>query len=192
MPQSLKGTKTEKNLLAAFAGESQARNRYTFFAEAARKEGYEQIASIFEETAGNEREHARMFFGFLEGGDAEITASYPAGVVGDTLSNLNAAAAGERLEWTTLYADFEGIAREEGFNAVAVAFKNVASVEVFHEERYRKLAANVENGTVFKKPGTVRWHCANCGYIHEGPEPPKGCPACKKPQAFFEVLAENY
>jgi rubrerythrin len=192
MSKSLKGTRTEKNLLAAFAGESQARNRYTFFAEAARREGYEQIADIFEETAGNEREHARVFFGFLEGGDAEITAAYPAGVVGDTLSNLNAAADGERLEWTTLYADFEGIAREEGFNAIAVAFKNVAAVEVFHEERYRKLAANVENGTVFKKPKTVRWHCTNCGYIHEGPEPPKGCPTCKKGRAYFEVLAENY
>jgi rubrerythrin len=192
MSKSLKGTRTEKNLLAAFAGESQARNRYTFFAEAARREGYEQIADIFEETAGNEREHARVFFGFLEGGDAEITAAYPAGVVGDTLSNLNAAADGERLEWTTLYADFEGIAREEGFNAVAIAFKNVAAVEVFHEERYRKLAANVENGTVFKKPKTVRWHCTNCGYIHEGPEPPKGCPTCKKGRAYFEVLAENY
>ncbi len=192
MPRSLKGTRTEKNLLAAFAGESQARNRYTFFAEAARREGYEQIADVFEETAGNEREHARVFFGFLEGGDAEITAAYPAGVVADTLSNLNAAADGERLEWTTLYADFEGIAREEGFNAVAVAFKNVASVEVFHEERYRKLAANLENGTVFKKPETVRWHCTNCGYVHEGPEPPKACPTCKKGRAYFEVLAENY
>ena len=189
---SLKGTRTEKNLLAAFAGESQARNRYTFFAEAARKEGYEQIAAIFEETAANEQEHARLFFGLLEGGDAGITAAYPAGIVGDTLSNLNAAADGEKLEWSTLYKDFEGIAREEGFNAAAVAFKNVAAVEVFHEERYRKLAANVENGAVFRKPKTVRWHCLNCGRIHEGPEPPKVCPTCKKGRAFFEVLAENY
>ena len=189
---SLKGTRTEKNLLAAFAGESQARNRYTFFAEAARKEGYEQIAAIFEETAANEREHAKVFFGLLEGGDAEITASYPAGVVGTTLENLNAAAAGEKLEWTTLYKDFEGTAREEGFNAVAIAFRNVAAVEVFHEERYRKLATNVQNSTVFKKPKTVRWHCRNCGYIHEGPEPPKGCPTCKVGREYFEVLAENY
>jgi rubrerythrin len=192
MTKSLKGTRTEKNLLAAFAGESQARNRYTYFAEVARKEGFEQIANIFDETADNEKEHARVFFGHLQGGTTEIMAGYPAGMVADTRSNLEAAAAGEQLEWTTLYADFARVAAEEGFPVVANSFKQVAGVEKFHEARYRKLITNMARGEVFKKQTTVRWHCINCGYIHEGPEAPVECPACGKPQAYFEVLAENY
>jgi rubrerythrin len=192
MSKSIKGTRTEKNLLAAFAGESQARNRYTYFASAARQEGLEQIANIFAETADNEKEHAKIFFQHLEGGDAEITASYPAGMIKDVKSNLEAAAAGEQLEWTTLYADFGAVAKEEGFNDVANSFNQIAKVEKFHEARYRKLINNVANGEVFKKKATVKWHCANCGYIHEGTEPPKICPACKHPQAYYEVLAENY
>jgi len=192
MAQSIKGTKTEQNLLKAFAGESQARNRYTYFASAARKEGFEQIANIFAETAENEKEHAKIFFNHLEGGDVEIVASYPAGMTKDTKANLEAAAAGENLEWTTLYANFAKIAREEGFIEVARSFEQISKVEKFHESRYRKLAANIANGEVFKKKAVVKWHCANCGYIHEGTEPPKECPACKHPQAFFEVLAENY
>jgi rubrerythrin len=192
MPNSIKGTKTEQNLLKAFAGESQARNRYTYFASAARKEGYEQIANIFIETAENEKEHAKVFFSYLEGGDVEITASYPAGMIKDTKTNLEAAAAGENLEWTTLYVNFAEIAREEGFIEVAQSFEQIAKVEKFHESRYRKLAANIANGEVFKKKAVIRWHCANCGYVYEGTEPPKECPACKHPQAFYEVLAENY
>ncbi len=192
MDKSIKGTKTEQNLLKAFAGESQARNRYTFFAAAARKAGLEQIANIFSETADNEKEHAKVFFGHLEGGDTEITASYPAGIVGDTRANLEAAANGEKLEWTTLYADFAKVAREEGYPDVARSFEQVAKVERFHESRYRKLASNLDQGEVFKKKTVVKWHCANCGYVFEGTEPPKECPACKHPQAFYEVLAENY
>lgn len=192
MSKSIKGTQTEKNLLASFAGESQARNRYTFFASVARKEGYEQIANVFTETAGNEKEHAQVFFNYLEGGDLSITASYPAGVVGDTKANLLAAAAGEKLEWSVLYAEAEKTARQEGFDKVATSFKEIAEVEEFHENRYRKLAANVANGEVFKKKAPVKWHCTNCGYIHEGPEAPKECPACKHPRAFYELLAENY
>ncbi len=192
MSKSIKGTQTEKNLLASFAGESQARNRYTFFASVARKEGYEQIANVFTETAGNEKEHAQIYFNHLEGGDLTITASYPAGVVGDTKANLLAAAAGEKMEWSVLYAEAEKTARQEGFDAVASSFKEIADVERFHEKRYRKLAANVANGEVFKKKAPVKWHCTNCGYIHEGPEAPKTCPACKHPQAFYELLAENY
>jgi rubrerythrin len=191
MSKSLKGTKTEKNLLTAFAGESQARNRYTYFAGAARKEGFEQIADIFTETAENEKEHAKVFFQYLEGGDVEITAAYPAGMIKDTKTNLDEAAAGENLEWTTLYADFAKVAREEGFEEIAVSFEQIAKVEKFHEGRYRKLAANVAAGEVFKKKATVKWHCRNCGYIHEGPEAPQECPACKHPQAYYEVLAEN-
>jgi rubrerythrin len=191
MSKSLKGTKTEKNLLTAFAGESQARNRYTYFASAARKEGFEQIADIFTETAENEKEHAKVFFQYLEGGDAEITAAYPAGMIKDTKANLDEAAAGENLEWTTLYADFAKVAREEGFQEIAVSFEQIAKVEKFHESRYRKLAANVAAGEVFKKKATVKWHCRNCGYVHEGPEAPQECPACKHPQAYYEVLAEN-
>ncbi len=192
MSKSIKGTQTEKNLLAAFAGESQARNRYTFFASVARKEGYEQIANIFSETAGNEKEHAEVFFGYLEGGDVEITADFPAGVVGNTLANLEAAAEGEKMEWSVIYAEAEKAARDEGFPEIAVSFKEIAEVEEFHEERYRKLAANVAGGEVFKKNTAVKWHCLNCGYIHEGKEAPEECPACKHPQSYYELLAENY
>ena len=192
MAKSVQGTKTEKNLLTAFAGESQARNRYTFFASRARQEGLEQIANIFVETADNEREHAKVFFSYLEGGDAEITATYPAGMVKDTRSNLDAAAAGENMEWTAIYADFAKTAREEGFPEIARSFEQIAKVEKFHESRYRKLSSNVASGQVFKKPAPVKWHCTNCGYVFEGTEPPKECPACKHPQVFYEVLAENY
>jgi len=192
MPKLLKGTKTEKNLLKAFAGESQARNRYTYFASTARKEGYEQIANIFTETAENEREHAKVFFSHLEGGDVEVLASYPAGVVKDTKANLEAAADGEKFEWTKLYADFAWIAKEEGFPEIARSFEQIAKVERFHESRYRKLVANVASGEVFKKKSPVKWHCTNCGYVLEGTEAPKECPACKHPQAYYEVLAENF
>jgi len=189
---SIKGTETEKNLLKAFAGESQARNRYTYFAGAARKEGYQQIANIFVETAENEKEHAKVFFKHLEGGDVEITASYPAGMIKDTRVNLTAAADGENLEWTTLYADFGKVAKDEGFPEVARSFAEIAKVEKFHESRYRKLVGNLEKGEVFKKPAPVKWHCTNCGYVFEGPEAPKECPACKHPQAYYEILAENF
>ena len=192
MGKSLKGTITEKNLLAAFAGESQARNRYTYFASKARKEGYEQISAIFLETAENEKEHAKVFFKYLEGGDVEITAGYPAGVIGDTKANLEAAAAGEKMEWSTLYANFAKTAHEEGFSDVAKSFEQIAKVEKFHEGRYRKLISNIENNEVLKKKGPVKWHCRNCGYVFEGAEPPKECPACKHPQSYYEVLAENY
>jgi rubrerythrin len=192
MANSIKGTETEKNLLKAFAGESQARNRYTYFASAARKEGFEQIANIFTETAENEKEHAKIFFQYLEGGNVEIIATYPSGMIKDTQANLEAAAAGENLEWTTLYANFAKIAREEGFIKIAISFEQISKVEKFHESRYRKLSANIANGEVFKKKAVVKWHCANCGYVYEGTEPPKECPACKHPQAFYEVLAENY
>jgi len=192
MNKSIKGTQTEKNLLKAFAGESQARNRYTFFASQAKKEGYEQIANIFTETAGNEKEHAEIFFKYLEGGDVEITAAYPAGIIGDTKANLEAAADGEKMEWSDIYAEFEKTARKEGFAEIATSFKEIAEVEEFHEGRYRKLAKNIADGEVFKKKASVKWHCTNCGYIHEGPEAPKECPACKHAQAYYELLAENY
>jgi rubrerythrin len=192
MGKSLKGTKTEQNLLKAFAGESQARNRYTYFASAARKEGLEQIANIFMETAENEKEHAKVFFKYLEGGDVEITATYPAGIIKDTKSNLEEAAAGENMEWTTLYADFAKIAKDEGFSEVARSFEQIAKVEKFHESRYRRLVNNIVNSEVFKKKASVKWHCINCGYVYEGAEAPKECPACKHPQAFYEVLAENF
>jgi rubrerythrin len=192
MGKSLKGTKTEKNLLAAFAGESQARNRYTYFASKARKEGFEQISAIFLETAENEKEHAKVFFKYLEGGEVEITAGYPAGVIGDTKANLEAAAAGEKMEWSALYANFAKIAQEEGFPDIACSFEQIAKVEKFHETRYRKLISNIENGEVFKKKTAVKWHCRNCGYVFEGAEPPRECPACKHPQSFYEVLAENF
>ncbi|HID95344.1 MAG TPA: rubrerythrin family protein [Candidatus Latescibacteria bacterium] len=190
--KSLKGTRTEKNLLASFAGESQARNRYTYFASVARKAGYEQISAIFQETADNEKEHAKRFFKFLEGGDVEITASYPAGVIGDTAANLEAAAAGENLEWTKLYKEAEEVAREEGFIEIADLFREIAEVEQQHEIRYRKLLKNVKEGKVFKKDTVVRWKCRNCGYVHEGKEAPKECPACAHPQAFYELFCENY
>jgi rubrerythrin len=192
MSNSLKGTRTEKNLLAAFAGESQARNRYTYFASAAKKEGLVQISNIFTETAENEKEHAKVFFKHLEGGDVEITAAYPAGKIQDTRKNLEAAAAGENMEWTVLYKDFAAIAREEGFPEVAASFDQVAKVERFHEARYRKLVANVAAGEVFKKPAPVKWHCINCGYVVEGAAAPKECPACKHPQEYYELLSENY
>lgn len=192
MTKSIKGKKTEQNLLKAFAGESQARNRYTYFASLARKEEYEQIAAIFQETADNEKEHAKVFFKHLEGGDVEITAAYPAGIIKNTKENLDQAAAGENLEWTTLYTDFEKIARDEGFSEIADSFKDIASVEKFHESRYRKLSANLQDGTVFKKQEGTKWHCRNCGYIHEGKEAPPECPACKHPLAYYELLAENY
>ncbi len=192
MSKSIKGTQTEKNLLTAFAGEAQARNRYTFFASVARKEGYEQIASVFTETAGNEKEHAEIFFKYLEGGDVEITAAYPAGIISDTKTNLEAAADGEKLEWSKIYADFEKTAREEGLADIATSFKEIAEVEEFHERRYRKMAKNIADGEVFKKKSVAKWHCTNCGYIHEGTEAPKECPACKHAQAYYELLAENY
>jgi rubrerythrin len=192
MGKSIKGTKTEKNLLAAFAGESQARNRYTYYASAAKKEGFEQIAHIFLETAENEKEHAKIFFNHLEGGEVEITAAYPAGVIGDTKKNLEAAAAGENMEWTALYANFAKVANEEGFPEVERSFEQISKVEKFHESRYRKLISNVEGNEVFKKKASVKWHCTNCGYVHEGPEAPKECPACKHPQAYYELLAENF
>ena len=192
MSKSVKGTRTEQNLLKAFAGESQARNRYTYFSSVARKEGLEQIASIFIETAENEKEHAKVFFKHLEGGDVEITAVYPAGIIKDTKTNLEAAAASENMEWTTLYADFAKVAKDEGFPDIARSFEQVSKVEKFHESRYRKLINNLANTEVFNKKASVKWHCTNCGYVFEGTEPPKECPACKHPQAFFEVLAENY
>jgi rubrerythrin len=188
----LKGSKTEKNLLTAFAGESQARNRYTYFASVARTEGFEQISGIFQETADNEKEHAKVFFRHLEGGNATIEAMYPAGKIGTTAENLLAAAEGEKLEWGTLYPNFEKVAREEGFDKVAESFKEIAEVEAQHEKRYRKVLENVENKTVFKKDKVVKWKCRNCGYVHEGNEAPKVCPACNHPQSFYEVLCENY
>ena len=189
---SLKGTRTEKNLLKAFAGESQARNRYTFFASKAKKEGYEQIAGIFLETAENEKEHAEVFFEHLEGGDVEITAAYPAGKIGETAENLLASAEGEKLEWGTLYPNFEKVAREEGFTLVAESFEEIAEVEEEHEKRYRKLLENVKNSTVFKRDTVVKWKCRNCGYVHKGKEAPEICPACKHEQIYYELLAENY
>ena len=190
--KKLKGSQTEKNLLKAFAGESQARNRYTYFASAARKEGFEQIAGIFEETADNEKEHAKVFFKHLEGGDVAIEASYPAGKIGATAENLLAAAEGEKMEWGTLYPDFEKVAREEGFDGIADSFKEIGEVEEKHEKRYRKLLENVKNNEVFEKNKVVKWKCRNCGYVHEGTEAPKVCPACKHPQSFYELLSENY
>ena len=189
---SLKGTKTEQNLLKAFAGESQARNRYNYFASQARKEGYEQIAAIFTETAENEKEHAKVFFKHLQGGGVEITATYPAGVIGTTKENLLAAAEGERMEWETLYPDFAKTAEQEGFPEIARSFTFISKVEAAHEKRYRTLLDNVTKGTVFKREKTVKWKCRNCGYIHEGPEPPEKCPACKHPQSYFELFVETY
>jgi rubrerythrin len=190
--KSVKGTRTEHNLLAAFAGESQARNRYTYFASQAKKEGLEQICSIFQDTADNEKEHAKRFFSFLEGGDVEITATYPAGIIGDTATNLKHAAGGENLEWTTLYPEFARIADEEGFREVAEVFRAIVVAERQHEKRYLALLANVENGTVFKKESRVKWKCRNCGYVHEGDKAPAQCAACAHPQAYYELFAENY
>ena len=188
----IKGTRTEQNLLAAFAGESQARSRYTFYAGVARKEGYRQIEALFLETAENELQHAKRFFKFLEGGMGEITTSYPAGVIGCTVDNLKAAAEGENEEWTDLYPSAANIAEKEGFPDVAATFRHIAQVEEKHEARYRKLLQNIENNEVFSKSGTVAWKCRNCGYVHYGKEAPAICPACKHPQSYYELLAENY
>jgi len=192
MNKSIKGSETEKNLLKAFAGESQARNRYTYFAGIARKEGLVQIAEIFLETAAQEKEHAKRFFKFLEGGELEITATYPAGKLGDTLENLRAAADGEQEEWTELYPAFADVAEAEGFKAVAAAFRCISVAEKQHEKRYRELADNLEAGHVFKRNGKVVWRCLNCGYLHEGEDAPKVCPACLHPQSYFELLGENW
>jgi len=189
---TLKGSKTEHNLLAAFAGESQARNRYTFAASIARKEGYEQISGIFLETAENEKEHAKVFFKHLQGGEVTITAGYPAGVPGGTLEQLKAAAAGEKMEWTTLYTGFADVAGQEGFKDAAQTFRQVAAVEEWHERRYNKLIEAVQSGTVFKKPQKARWKCRNCGRVIEAVEAPAQCPTCQHPQAYFELQAENY
>ena len=189
---SLKGTKTEKNILTAFAGESQARNRYTFFASQAKKEGFVQIKDIFEETANQEREHAKRLFKFLEGGDAEISAAFPAGIIGSTAENLKASAAGENYEWTDMYPGFAKVAREEGFEEVAAAMEAIAVAEKQHEKRYLGLLANIEKGTVFKKDKPVVWRCLNCGYLHEGTEAPEICPACNHEREYFELLGENW
>lgn len=190
--KSPKGTKTEKNLLTAFAGESQARNRYTYFASQAKKEGYEQILWLFSDTADNEKEHAKKFFKFLEGGEVEITSTFPAGVIGKTAENLQAAAAGENLEYTVLYPEAAKIADEEGFPEVARIFRSIAHVEQGHEKRYLALLNNIKHDKVFKKDTIVKWRCRNCGYVHEGKEAPKECPACAHPTAYYEVMAENY
>jgi rubrerythrin len=189
---NIKGTRTEKNLLASFAGESQARTRYTFFASKAKKEGYEQISAIFQETADNEKEHAERFFKFLEGGEVEINASYPAGVIGNTAENLEAAAAGEKKEWGMLYPDAAKVAEEEGFSEIARTFKEIANVEKYHERRYLKLLENVKSGRVFKRDKLVRWKCRNCGYVYEGTEAPEICPACAHPRSYYELWCENY
>ena len=192
MGKSLKGTKTGQNLLKSFAGESQARNRYEFFASVARKEGYEQISGIFQETSDNEKEHAQLFFKHLQGGMVEISAAYPAGVIASTAENLKAAAAGEKLEWGTLYPNFGDIAEEEGFSEVARTFRAVAKVEAYHERRYLKLLDSVTTGTVFKKDTPIKWKCRNCGFVFEGSEAPVKCPVCDHPRSYFEVWVENY
>ena len=192
MTSSIKGSQTERNLMKSFSGESQARNRYTFFAGAARKEGLMQIAQIFEETAAQEKEHAKRFFNLLEGGELEITDTYPAGKTGTTLENLKAAAAGEEHEWSSLYPAFAKTAREEGFALIAVAFERIANAEKQHGKRYQQLAENLEEGRVFKRNNMVTWRCLNCGYLHEAEEAPKLCPACLHPQSYFELLGENW
>jgi len=192
LSMELKGSQTEKNLLKSFAGESQARNRYTFFASAAKKEGYEQISAIFTETADNEKEHAELFFKLLKGGMVEITASYPAGIIGTTAENLKEAAEGEKLEWATLYPDFAEVAEKEGFEEIANTFRIVAKVEKQHELRYRKLLTNVEQGKVFKKDKVIKWKCRNCGHVYEGSEAPERCPVCDHARSYFEVWCENY
>lgn len=192
MEKSIKGTRTEQNLLKAFAGESQARNRYEFFAKVASEEGYQQISAIFLLTAAQEKAHAKRFFRFLEGGDVEITAMYPAGMIGTTSGNLRASAMGEHEEWTTLYPEFAEVAKQEGFVQVASAFKVIARAEAEHEKRYLQLLKNIEEGTVFEKKEKVRWVCRHCGYVHEGQKPPENCPACLHPKAYFEVFDENY
>lgn len=189
---SVKGTQTEKNILTAFAGESQARNKYTFFASVARKEGYRQIHNIFLETAANEKEHAERLFKFLEGGTAEIKAKFPAGVIGNTVENLKEAAAGENYEWTEMYPGFADVADKEGFPEVAGAMRSIAVAEKQHEKRYNELRENIEKGRVFKRDKPVKWRCSNCGYIHEGTEAPEVCPACNHKQEYFELLGENW
>jgi rubrerythrin len=189
---SIRGTQTEKNLLKAFAGESQAKNRYEFFAKAARKEGFEQIAALFEETAENEQSHAKQFFKFMEGGPVEITATYPAGKIGTTAENLLASANGEKEEWTELYPHFELIAREEGFKEIANIFKLIARIEKEHEKRFKKLLENIETGRVFEREEKVRWKCRKCGYIHEGTKALENCPACNHPKSYFEIEESNY
>jgi rubrerythrin len=189
---TVKGSQTEKNLLKAFAGESQARNRYTYFCSQAKKEGYEQIAWLFADTADNEKEHAKRFFTFLEGGDLEVAATFPTGPVGTTAENLKGAAAGEHLEWGTLYPDFAEVADKEGFPEIAEVFRMIAVAETGHEKRYLALLENIEKGRVFKKDASTKWRCRNCGYIHEGPKAPALCPACAHPQAYYELSAENY
>ena len=190
--KSLKGTKTEQNLLKSFAGESQAKMRYEYYAKQAKKEGLEQIAALFEETAINEKAHAKRFFKFLEGGEVEITASYPAGIIDNTLGNLKAAADGENEEWVDLYPEFAKVAQEEGFNEIATAWKMIAKVEKAHENRFRTLYDNLEAGRVFERNGKIMWKCRNCGYIHEGEKAPKLCPACLHPQSYFEIKESNY
>ena len=192
MAKSIKGTQTEINLMKAFAGESQARMRYTYFASAAKKEGLVQISKIFEETAAQEKEHGKRFFKFLEGGSVEITESFPAGTISDTLTNLKAAAAGESYEWSDLYPSFAKVAREEGFPQIAATFEAISISEKQHDKRFKDLAENLEAGRVFKRNGTVTWRCLNCGYLHEAEEAPKVCPACLHPQAYFEIKEENY
>ncbi len=189
---SIKGSQTEKNLLKAFAGESQAKNRYEFFAKVARKEGFEQIATLFEETAGNEQSHAKQFFKFLDGGPIEITAVYPAGKIGTTAENLEAAAVGENEEWSSLYPEFELIARNEGFKEIANIFKLIARIEKEHERRFRKLLENIETGRIFEREEKVRWKCRKCGYIHEGTKALENCPACNHPKSYFELESTNY
>jgi rubrerythrin len=189
---SIKGTRTEQNLLKSFAGESQARNRYWYFSSVAKKEGFEQISALFLETAENEKEHAKVFFKYLEGGDAEITATYPAGRIGTTAENLLASAEGEKMEWSVLYPDFAEVADEEGFADVAESFRRIAKVESWHERRYRKLLENVESRKVFARETLVRWKCRNCGYVHEGPEALDECPACHHAKAYFELFVEAY
>jgi rubrerythrin len=188
----LKGSRTEKNLLTAFAGESQARNRYTYFASQARKDGFMQISDIFTETAEQEKEHAKRFFKFLQGGEVEIQAAFPAGVIGPTAANLKGAAAGEHYEWSNMYPSFAVVAGEEGFEEIAKVFREISVAEKQHERRYLGLLANIEEGKVFKKDTSVRWRCRNCGYVHEGSEAPENCPACAHPQAYFELLGENW
>ncbi len=192
MAKSIKGTRTEKHLMMSFAGESQARMRYTYFASVAKKEGYEQIAAIFLETAEQEKEHAKRMFKYLEGGMVEITAKYPAGVIGTTMENLKAAAAGEHEEWSDDYPMFAQVAEEEGFLGIAAMYRNISIAEKAHEERYLALLKNVEEYTVFKKDGKVFWQCRNCGFVFEAEEAPKACPACLHPQSYFEVMKENY
>ncbi len=188
----LKGSKTEKNLITAFAGESQARNRYTYFASQAKKEGFVQISLIFEETANQEKEHAKRLFKFMKGGEAEVAASFPAGVIGTTAENLVSAAGGEHYEWTDMYPTFAKVAREEGFNEIAAAMESIAVAEKQHEKRYLDLKANIDNGRVFRRDKPTVWRCLNCGYLHEGTEPPEKCPACDHERAYFELLGENW